>query len=98
MDYIYGKLNKEIIFKEYTGISSDTANINISGKNIKVDVIKVPHKLTIIEAESLFTDFDGSKDIVLNLTPFAKGKDLEELRIQVEQDSFKYAELEPGVE
>ena len=97
-NFCYGKLNKEIVLKDYTGASSDTANVNISGKNIKVDVIKVPHKLTIIEAESLFTDFDGSKDIVLDLTPFAKGKDLEELRVQVEQDSFKYAELEPGIE
>lgn len=97
-NFCYGKLNKEIVLKDYTGTSSDTANVNISGKNIKVDVIKVPYKLTIIEAESLFTDFDGSKDIVLDLTPFAKGKDLEELRVQVEQDSFKYAELEPGAE
>ena len=72
--YIYGKLNKEIILKEYTGsiTSSAKTTVNNAASTISVDVIRVPHKLTIKEAQEQFTNFDGSSDVIFDLTPYAK--------------------------
>lgn len=70
--YLYGKLNKEITVKEYEGFTTDTSTTSVIDSTIKVDVIKVPNKLTIKEAEDLFQTFDGSKEVVVDLTPYAK--------------------------
>lgn len=70
--YLYGKLNKEITIKEYEGSTTDTSTTSVIDSTIKVDVIKVPNKLTIKEAEDLFQTFDGSKEVVVDLTPYAK--------------------------
>lgn len=72
--YIYGKLNKEVILKEYTGsiTSSAKTTVNNAASTISVDVIRVPHKLTIKEAQEQFTNFDGSSDVIFDLTPYAK--------------------------
>lgn len=70
--YLYGKLNKEITVKEYEGFTTDTSTTSVIDSTIKVDVIKVPNKLTIKEAEDLFQIFDGSKEVVVDLTPYAK--------------------------
>lgn len=70
--YLYGKLNKEITIKEYEGSTTDTSTTSVIDSTIKVDVIKVPNKLTVKEAEDLFQTFDGSKEVVVDLTPYAK--------------------------
>lgn len=72
--YIYGKLNKEVILKEYTGNTTSSAKttVNNAASIISVDVIRVPHKLTIKEAQEQFTNFDGSSDVIFDLTPYAK--------------------------
>ena len=74
--YLYGKLNKEITIKEYEGSTTDTSTTSVIDSTIKVDVIKVPNKLTIKEAEDLFQTFDGSKEVVVDLTPYAKETEL----------------------
>lgn len=65
-DFLYGKLNSEIILKEYEGIASDTAETTIDDKDntIKVDVLKTPHKLKVIQNNRNYI-FDGSKDLEL---------------------------------
>lgn len=72
--YIYGKLNKEVILKEYAGSTTSSAKttVNNAASTISVDVIRVPHKLTIKEAQEQFTNFDGSSDVIFDLTPYAK--------------------------
>lgn len=74
--YLYGKLNKEITIKEYEGSTTDTSTTSVIDSTIKVDVIKVPSKLTVKEAEDLFQTFDGSKEVIVDLTPYAKETEL----------------------
>ena len=52
--YLYGKLNKEITIEEYKGSTTDTSITSTIDSIVKVDVIKVPNKLTVKEAEDLF--------------------------------------------
>lgn len=72
--WIYGKLNKNEILQEYIGKDTATAvtNVNNNTNQISVDVKKVPHKLSLKEAESLFVNFDGSQDVIFDLTNYAK--------------------------
>ena len=50
-EYIYGRLNNLTILQEYSGLITDTAKVTVNDKTnkIAVDVIKVPHKLSIKE-------------------------------------------------
>lgn len=77
-DYIYGKLNKEVLKNDYTGTITNTAQTTVDQalNAISVDVIKVPNKLSIKEVENLFTTFDGSKEVIIDLTPYAKKVDV----------------------
>lgn len=70
----YAKLNKEVEKNVYNGKSTDTANTIVDNANnlISVEVIRTPNKLTIKEAESLFDTFDGSRDVIIDLTPYQK--------------------------
>ena len=72
-EYIYGRLNNLTILQEYSGLITDTAKVTVNDKTNKifVDVIKVPHKLSIKEAGELFTDYDGSTDVIIDLTKYA---------------------------
>lgn len=75
--YIYGKLNKEEIIKQYTaGLGDGTANTIIDNQNnkISVQVIKTPHKLSIKDVE-----FDGSQDVIVDLSEYATNEQLSQL-------------------
>ena len=75
--YIYGKLNKEEIIKQYTaGLGDGTANTIIDNQNnkISVQVIKTPHKLSIKDVE-----FDGSQDVIVDLSEYATNEELSQL-------------------
>lgn len=80
--YIYGKLNKEEIIKQYTaGLGDGTANTIIDNQNnkISVQVIKTPHKLSIKDVE-----FDGSQDIIVDLSEYATNEELSQLSNRVD--------------
>lgn len=67
---LFGKLNNEISFIEYYGGSTDTADVFLDGKTIKVNVKKVPHKLTVTNIGDISKVFDGSNDISIDLTAY----------------------------
>ena len=80
--YIYGKLNKEEIIKQYTaGLGDGTANTIIDNQNnkISVQVIKTPHKLSIKDVE-----FDGSQDVIVDLSEYATNEELSQLSNRVD--------------
>lgn len=80
--YIYGKLNKEEIIKQYTaGLGDGTANTIIDNQNnkISVQVIKTPHKLSIKDVE-----FDGSQDVIVDLSEYATNEQLSQLNNKVD--------------
>ena len=80
--YIYGKLNKEEIIKQYTaGLGDGTANTIIDNQNnkISVQVIKTPHKLSIKDVE-----FDGSQDVIVDLSEYATNDELSQLSSRVD--------------
>lgn len=93
--YIYGKLNKEAIIKQYTPIQTDTASISIDNQRntIKVDVVKVPNKLTIKDAEQIFGSFDGSSEVIIDLSQYATDEDVARLQEFTNTHFFASAEL-----
>lgn len=84
--YIYGKLNKEEIIKQYTaGLGDGTANTIIDNQNnkISVQVVRVPNKLTIRDAEKVFGSFDGENEVIIDLSEYATDEDLSQLSNKV---------------
>ena len=80
--YIYGKLNKEEIIKQYTaGLGDGTAKTIIDNQNnkISVKVAKVPNSLTIRDAEKIFGSFDGENDVIVDLSEYATNEELSQL-------------------
>ena len=67
---LFGKLNNEISFIEYYGGSTDTADVFLDGKTIKVNVKRVPHKLTVTNIGDISKVFDGSNNISIDLTSY----------------------------
>ena len=49
MNYLYGKLNKELEYVKYSGEDTDTVNITVDNTDntIKADVVRTPKTLTI---------------------------------------------------
>lgn len=93
--YLYGKLNKEVLYLEYKGKDTSTASTIIENKDdnyrtIEVRVIKVPNQLTFIkEGDSgpLNYYFDGSSPLQIDLTKYSLDADtLERVEIRPEQD------------
>lgn len=82
---LFGQLNQEIELLEYTGKKTDTANVTVDGKEqtIAVDVLKLPHTLTIKESKENRTNivghtFDGSRDVEVDLTGYATDEETQE--------------------
>ena len=70
MDYIYGKLNYEVKKVEYVGLETSTTQTTVDNtdRTIEVDVLKVPHVLTILDKnDETTTTFDGSEDKSITL-------------------------------
>ena len=89
--YIYGKLNKEEIIKQYTaGLGDGTANTIIDNQNnkISVQVIKTPHKLSIKDVE-----FDGSQDVIVDLSEYATNEQLSQLNNKVDTFDSKIDDI-----
>lgn len=67
---LYGKLNNEIIKKEYAGSTTDTAKTIVDNTSnvIKTEVKRVPGKLTIdIEDTDIDYIYDGSEDVPVKI-------------------------------
>ena len=109
---IYGKLNNEIVKKEYAGSTTDTAktNINNTSDTISVDVKKVPHKLYVDYEDDRIPNevFDGSEDVTLVIPELGSVISLESRMNTAEQNistlqgnvttlNNKEAELERGL-
>ena len=49
MNYLYGKLNKELEYVKYSGEDTDTVNITVDNTDniIKADIVRTPKTLTI---------------------------------------------------
>lgn len=98
--YIYGKLNKSEILKEYTPAKSNTTETIIDNdvNEISVEVIKLPHKLSFKEAEETFTDFDATTDIIIDLTKYATNIKLDNALEKIDNEKFTTIELVPSVD
>ena len=67
---LYGKLNNEVIKKEYAGSTTDTAKTIVDNTSnvIKTEVKRVPGKLTIdIEDTDIDYIYDGSEDVPVKI-------------------------------
>ena len=67
---LYGKLNNEIVKKEYAGSTTDTAKTIVDNTSnvIKTEVKRVPGKLTIdIEDTDIDYIYDGSEDVPVKI-------------------------------
>lgn len=97
--YIYGKLNKSEILKEYTPAKSNTTETIIDNdtNEISVEVIKLPHKLSFKEAEEMFTSFDASTDVIIDLTKYATNIKLDSALEKIDNEKFTTIELIPSV-
>lgn len=65
-NYLFGKLNKEVIHKDYEGLTSDTASTIIKDDTIKVDVLKVPNDLIVLDENSQIA-YNGSDSKIIDL-------------------------------
>lgn len=78
-EYMYGKLNKEILYFEYKGSITNTATTSIiednedaeENRTISVNVLKVPHKLSFKEDENTVVYFDGSEAVDIDLSIYS---------------------------
>ena len=62
MDYLYGKLNNEVKYREYKGSETTTATVTIDDSStVSVDVKKVPNELTLTTINGDTYTYDGSE-------------------------------------
>ena len=90
---LYGVLNKTKIKKEYVGINTDTAQIDVNNNSdyISVNVKKVPKTLNITINKENKT-FDGSEELDLELPSLT---DLDnEIKSRKEEDSRLESEIQ----
>lgn len=70
MNYLYGKLNKELEYVKYSGEDTDTVNITVDNTNniIKADIVRTPKTLTIHNnIYDSYDSFNGAYDTVIEL-------------------------------
>lgn len=90
---LYGVLNKTKIKKEYVGINTDTAQIDVNNNcdYISLNVKKVPKTLNITIDKEKKT-FDGSEELDLEL-PSSTELD-NEIKSRIEEDSRLEGEIQ----
>lgn len=71
MDYIYGKLNEKVTKVTYDGVvtstTKTTTTTSLDENTIKVDVLKTPGTLTIVDKDGNNLSFNGSNNVQINL-------------------------------
>lgn len=72
LDYLYGKLNKEVEYLQYKGENTQTAAVTVDNETntIQVDVQKVPNAVTFILGSQILATYDGSISQTINLKTF----------------------------
>ena len=69
MDYLYGKLNNEIKYKEYKGLETATAEVTVDNEynTFSVDVKRVPNKMYLTTLNGNTYSYDGSSTASFDL-------------------------------
>lgn len=70
MNYLYGKLNKELEYVKYSGEDTDTVNITVDNTDniIKADIVRTPKTLTIHNnIYDSYDSFNGAYDTLIEL-------------------------------
>ena len=71
---LYGKLNKEVISKDYIGIPSSTNTVKIDNEKNTIQVDSIKNKASlIINGKSESFMYDGSKDIIIDIASQESG-------------------------
>lgn len=85
MNYLYGKLNKELEYVKYSGEDTDTVNITVDNTDntIKADVVRTPKTLTIHNnIYDSYDSFNGAYDTLIELPNY-----------EIEQEDFPEGSL-----
>ena len=80
MNYLYGKLNKELEYVKYSGEDTDTVNITVDNNDniIKADIVRTPKTLTIHNnIYDSYDSFNGAYDTLIELPNY-----------EIEQEDF----------
>lgn len=74
---LYGKLNKEIELKEYSGMPSDTADVVVNNKmnTISTEVKRVPNELSF-NLNGTIVSYDGSKSKTIPILTLEQVQDM----------------------
>ena len=85
MNYLYGKLNKELEYVKYSGEDTDTVNITVDNADniIKADIVRTPKTLTIHNnIYDSYDSFNGAYDTLIELPNY-----------EIEQEDFPEGSL-----
>lgn len=73
MNYLYGKLNKELEYVKYSGEDTDTVNITVDNTDniIKADIVRTPKTLTIHNnIYDSYDSFNGSHEVEVEVPKY----------------------------
>ena len=98
MDYLYGKLNNEVKYREYKGSETTTATVTIDDSStVSVDVKKVPNELTLTTINGDTYTYDGSEPASFDIRTQVTDKVEEGNNLPVTSDSVKgYVDSKAG--
>lgn len=98
MDYLYGKLNNEVKYREYKGSETTTATVTIDDSNtVSVDVKRVPNELTLTTINGDTYTYDGSEPASFDIRTQVTDKVEEGNNLPVTSDAVKgYVDSKAG--
>lgn len=98
MDYLYGKLNSEVKYREYKGSETTTATVTIDDSStVSVDVKKVPNELTLTTINGDTYTYDGSEPASFDIRTQVTDKVEEGNNLPVTSDAVKgYVDSKAG--
>ena len=98
MDYLYGKLNNEVKYREYKGSETTTATVTIDDSStVSVDVKKVPNELTLTTINGDTYTYDGSEPASFDIRTQVTDKVEEGNNLPVTSDAVKgYVDSKAG--
>ena len=98
MDYLYGKLNNEVKYREYKGSETTTATVTIDDSStVSVDVKKVPNELTLTTINGDTYTYDGSEPTSFDIRTQVTDKVEEGNNLPVTSDAVKgYVDSKAG--
>ena len=98
MDYLYGKLNNEVKYREYKGSETTTATVTIDDSStVSVDVKKVPNELTLTTINGDTYTYDVSETTSFDIRTQVTDKVEEGNNLPVTSDAVKgYVDSKAG--